>query len=254
MSALAIAATNLMHNEPLPAMTGILMFPAMLLGPTVAGVILTRIVDGKRGLRDLVSRMLCWRFSIRWYAVLLVPPILVVTSLLSLTTIVSTSYAPNRFLIGIFFGVPAGFLEEIGWTGFAFPKLCLQKNALAASVILGVLWSTWHLPVIDHLGTATPHGASWFSFFVTFAAAMTAIRVLISWIYTNTNSVLLAQLMHVSSTASLVIFSPPSVTARQEVIWYALYATLLWLAVAVVIKVFGNRLTRTRAKAVPGSD
>jgi|SRR6516165_9812211 len=101
----------------------------------------------------------------------------------------------------------------------AFPKLCLQKNALAASLILGVLWSIWHLPVTNYLGTATPHGASWFPFFVTFAAAMTAVRVLISWIYTNTNSVLLAQFMHVSSTASLVIFSPPSVTARQEVIW-----------------------------------
>jgi membrane protease YdiL (CAAX protease family) len=176
MSALAIAAADLMRNQPLPAMTGILMFPAMLLGPCFAGVILTQIVDGKRGLRDLVSRMLCWRLSIRWYVALLVPPALVLTGLLSLTTMVSTSYAPNHFLIGIFFNVPAGFLEEIGWTGFAFPKLCLRKNALAASVILGVLWSIWHLPVIDHLGTATPHGASWFSFFVAFAAAMTAIH------------------------------------------------------------------------------
>ena len=58
----------------------------------------------------------------------------------------------------------------------AFPKLCLQKNALAASLILGVLWSIWHLPVTNYLGTATPHGASWFSFFVAFAAAMTAIH------------------------------------------------------------------------------
>jgi membrane protease YdiL (CAAX protease family) len=147
--------------------------------------------------------------------------------------------------MGVLFAVPAGFLEEIGWTGFAFPKLRLQMNALGAGVVVGLLWSVWHLPVIDYLGTATPHGAYWLPFFVTFSAAMTAMRVLISWIYVNTRSVLLAQLMHVSSTGSLVIFSPPGVTAGQEVMWYGVYAIMLGLAVAIVVKVFGRRLTRT---------
>jgi hypothetical protein len=124
----------------------------------------------------------------------------------------------------------------------------LQKNALAASLILGVMWSIWHLPVIDYLGTARPHGASLLSFFLAFAAAMTAMRVIISWIYTNTTSVWLAQLMHVSSTGSLVIFSPPGVTSRQEATWYGLYAAALWLAAAAVVKLFGRRLTQTTAK------
>ena len=127
--------------------------------------------------------------------------------------------------------------------GYAFPKMRSQQNALAASILLGLLWSIWHLPVIDYLGTATPHGAYWFPFFLTFTAAMTAIRVLISWTYSNTTSVLLAQLIHMSSTGSLVIFSAPRLTARQEVVWYGLYSVALWLVVAVVAKIFGKRLT-----------
>lgn len=154
---------------------------------------------------------------------------------------------PNRFLFGVLFGLPAGLLEEIGWTGYAFPKMSSQSNELAASILLGLFWSIWHLPVIDYLGTATPHGAYWLHFFLAFAVAMTAMRVLISWIYTNTKSVFMAQLMHVSSTCSLVIFSAPRLTAGQEVVWYAVYGISLWIAVAIVAKAYGRGLGRQTA-------
>ena len=254
MAAIVVAAPHLMRHEPLPKLTGILMFPVMLLGPSFAGIVLTRIVDGRGGLRDLVSRMFRWRLPARWYAALVIPPALVLTVLWCLKTFVSPSYAPNRFLMGILFGVPAGFLEEIGWMGYAFPKMRSQYNALAASTLLGLLWGIWHWPVIDYLGTATPHGAYWFPFFLAFTAAMIAMRVLIAWLYSNTKSVLLAQLMHISSTGSLVIFSAPHVTGRQEVMWYGFYATALWITVAIVVRVFGKGLTRQRAQGgQPGS-
>jgi hypothetical protein len=100
------------------------------------------------------------------------------------------------------------------------------------------------LPVIDYLGTATPHGTHWFPFFLAFTAAMTAMRVLICWTYSNTKSLLFAQLMHVSSTGSLVIFSAPRLAAGQEVMWYGLYAIALWVTVAIVVNIFGQRLTQ----------
>src|SRR4029077_3340578 len=86
---------------------------------------------------------------------------------------------PQSFSRGYFFGVPAGLLEEIGWMGYAFPKMRSQKGALDASTLLGLLWAVWHLPVINYLGTATPHAAYWYAFFLAFTVAMTAMRVLI---------------------------------------------------------------------------
>jgi uncharacterized protein len=242
LCALAVAAPHLLRHEPLPKFTGILMFPAMLLGPSLSGIFLTWILDGTTGLRDLFSRLRPARIPPRWYAPLLIPPVLVLTLLLTLRTFFNPAYTPNLFLMGVLFGVPAGLLEEIGWTGFVFPRMSSRHNPLAASILLGLLWSLWHLPVVNYLGTATPHGAYWFPFFLAFAFAMTAMRVLISWLYTNTKSVLIAQLMHISSTGSLVIFSPPAVSARQEVIWYALYGITLWIAVLIGVKKFGSSL------------
>jgi len=242
--ALAVTAPHLIRHQVLPQMTGILMFPVMLLGPSLAGIVLTKVVDGKSGLRVLFSQMFRAWVAPRWYTALLLPPALVLTVLLVLERLVSPVYAPNRFFMGILFGIPAGFLEEIGWMGYAFPKMQSESNGLAPSILLGLLWSLWHLPVINYLGTATPHGAYWLPFFLAFSLAMTAMRVLIAWIYTNTKSVLLAQLMHVSSTGSLVLFGAARVTAAQEAMWYALYGTVLWIAVGIVVKAFGRRLGR----------
>jgi uncharacterized protein len=240
--ALVVAAPHLIRDEALPKMTGILMFPVMLLGPSLAGIVLTRIVNGKSGLRVLFSQMCRVRVPLGWYTALLLPPVLILTVLLFLQRFASPVYAPNRFFVGILFGIPAGFLEEIGWMGYAFPKMRSQSNGLVPSIILGLLWALWHLPVINYLGTATPHGVYWLPFFLAFSFAMTAMRVLIAWIYTNTKSVFMAQLMHVSSTGSLVLFSAARVTPAQEAMWYTLYGTVLWLVVGIVVKTLGRRL------------
>jgi membrane protease YdiL (CAAX protease family) len=256
--ALAVAAPHLVRHEPLSKMTGILMFPVMLLGPSLAGVVLTRLVDGKGGLRVLVSQVFRARVPLVWYATLLIPPVLILSVLVFLERFVSPVYAPNRFFLGVLFGIPAGFLEEIGWTGYAFPKMRSPSNGLAPSILLGLLWSLWHLPVINYLGAAAPHGVYWLPFFLAFSLAMTAMRMLIAWIYTNTKSLFLAQLMHVSSTGSLVVFGAAGVTAGQEALWYALYGTVLWVAVGIIVKIFGGQLglrdsiERTPDRAVKG--
>jgi uncharacterized protein len=234
LGAFAVAAPHLLRGEAIPKFAGLMMFPAMLLGPSVVSILLTRFVDGTSGLGDLFSRMRRVRVPARWCAPLLIPPVLVLTVLLCMKTLVSPVFAPNRFLIGISFGFVAGFFEEIGWMGYAFPKMRHAENVFAPAILLGLLWGTWHIPVIDYLGTSTPHGPYWFPFFLAFTAAMTAVRVLIAWIYSHTSSVLLTQLLHASSTGSLVIFSPPRVTAAQETLWYAIYAAALWIVVAIV--------------------
>ena len=233
-AAFLVAAPKLFQDAPLPKLTGILMFPAMLLGPSFSGIFLTRWLDGRQGLRNLFSRMRHLNFARRWYVALLIPPAMVLTVLFCLKTFVSPVYAPNRFWIGITFGLLAGFLEEIGWTGFAYPHLRQRFAPLPAAAILGLVWGLWHAPVIDFLGSASPHGTALPAFFAAFVAAMAAMRVLIAWFYERTQSVALAQLIHISSTGSLVVFSPPSVSPAQEAAWYALYAAALWLLVLVL--------------------
>jgi membrane protease YdiL (CAAX protease family) len=223
-------------------LTGIFMFPAMLLGPSVSGILLTRVLEGRAGIRALFAQLFRWRVSLRWYLLLLLPPALVLAVLLVLKTFVSPVYAPNRFWLGILFGVPAGLLEEIGWSGFAFPKWLPEKNPFAIALAVGLLWVLWHAPVINFLGVATPHEQHWLAFFLAFGLAMTAMRVLIYWIYRQTGSVLLTQLMHISSTGALVIFGAPRVNAIQEATWYAVYGGVLWLIVFAVVFGSGSAL------------
>ncbi len=234
LAAFLVAAPRLLRGQPLPNLTGILMFPAMLVGPSLSGILLTRFYDGPAGLCDLFSRMCRFRFPPRWYAALLIPPAFVLGILLLLKTFASPIYSPNRFWLGLAFGIPAGFFEEIGWTGFALPKMCLKMPPLRAAILLGILWGLWHIPVINFLGTAIPHGKYWLHFFFAFTAAMTAMRVLICWMYAHTQSIPLAQLMHACSTGSLVVFSPPAANPAQEVFWYAMYGAALWLLVATL--------------------
>jgi len=236
LGAFILVAPKLLSGEPVQKMDGILMFPVMLIGPTVTGVILTAMIDGKPGLRNLFSHMGNWKVSFKWYAIaLLIPPCLINVVLMLLSKIVSPVFTPNFFPVGFLFGIPAGFFEEIGWTGFAFPKMRLKQNIIKAAILLGFLWGAWHLPVIDFLGVATPHGKFLLPFFISFIAVLTAMRVIITWVYTHTQSVLLAQLMHAVSTGCLVMFGPSKVSAAQEALWYGSYAVLLWTVVLLFL-------------------
>ncbi len=175
--------------------------------------------------------MLLLRFPLRFYIPLLIPPAAIAAVLFSLTRFYSPVFHPNFFPLGMAFGIPAGIVEEIGWTGFAFPRMHRCLGPFKAAILLGLLWGLWHLPVVNFLGVATPHGRYWLPYFLAFTFAMSAIRILICWLYTRTGSVALAQLFHISSTGALVVLSPPRVTPAHETAWYALYGAVLWLGI-----------------------
>jgi len=242
---LVLVGPKLLRGQPMQSTDAFILFPVIVVGVCLAGIALTGIVNGASGLRDLFSRMIRWRVGVRWYAVvLLTPPVLILAVLLTFRTLISPVFAPNMLLLGIPFGLLPGFFEEVGWTGYAFPKMRVKRSALAASLLLGLLWGLWHAPVVDYLGAATPHGVYWAPFFLAFIAILMAMRVLIAWVYSNTNSVLLAQLMHASSTGFLIILSPSRVSPAQETLWYAIYAAALWIVVALVVARYGKGLVR----------
>jgi membrane protease YdiL (CAAX protease family) len=213
----------------------LMIFPVMVVWVGAVGFALTAVCDGRQGVDDLGARVVRWRVGPAWYAaVLLIPPAAILLVLFSLERLVSPAFRPNLLVFGLGFGLVAGFFEEIGWTGFAYPRLRQRFGALSGAVILGFAWGLWHVPVVDALGAASPHGPAWPAFFLAFVAALAGLRMLIAWIYDHTETVLLAQLMHASSTGCLVAFGAAGVSPTEEALWYALYAAVLWVAAAVV--------------------
>lgn len=212
----------------------LIMFPVMVIGVGVLGVGLTELTAGRRGVRELASQ---FRRAVppRWWLVAPIPPAAILAVLHVLRSLASPDYRPGFLIFGVAAGVASGFFEERGWTGFTFPRLQARFGLLGGGLVLGGLWGLWHLPVVDSLGAATPHGGAWPAFFAAFVAAVVALRVLIAWAYTNTHSLRLAQVLHASSTASLVVFGAPAVTPGQEALWYAGYAVVLWVVVALVL-------------------
>jgi membrane protease YdiL (CAAX protease family) len=223
--------------------SALVMFPVMVIGIAVIGLALTGLMEGRGGFHDLRARFVA-PVRPRWYAALLIPPATILAVLLVLRTAVSADFAPNFFVVGVMAGLLAGSCEELGWTGFAYPRMRKRWGALPAAVALGALWAVWHLPVVDSLGAAAPHGSAWPAFFGAFVVLLIAVRVLIAWVYDHTGSLRMAQLMHACSTGALVVLSASRVTPFQEAGWYLTYAVVLWIVVLVL------RVRSRRAPAV----
>jgi membrane protease YdiL (CAAX protease family) len=234
-------------------MTALVMFPIMCVGVGAIGIALTAATEGRAGLREVRSR-LTRRVGRRWLLVLALPPLAILAVLGGLEAGVSSSYAPGFLVFGVAAGALAGFFEEFGWTGFAYPRMRARFGALGGALLLGVLWGLWHFPVVDSLGAASPHGRYWPEFFAAFVAAILALRVLIAWVYVNTGSLRMAQLLHASSTGFLVILGAPAATPGQEAIWYLAYAGVLWVVVIIVVALQGSslsgRLPRARDRCI----
>jgi membrane protease YdiL (CAAX protease family) len=135
-----------------------LMILAMLGGPSVAGILLTTLVYGRTGLREVLSRLLKWRVGTGWYVVAVLTAPLVYTvvhialSLVSpvyLPTLLSTGDKTSLLLSAVAVGLGVGLFEELGWTGFAIPELRRRYGVFTTGLVVGVLWGAWHLLTND---------------------------------------------------------------------------------------------------------
>ena len=223
----------------------------MIVGPSAAGLLLTGIVYGRAGFRDLLSRLLKWRVSLRWYAIaLLTGPIVLMATLLALS-LTSPVYLPGifttndkvgRLISGMLAGLAVGFFEELGWTGFAVPRLRLRYSILATGLIVGVLWGAWHIMGQVIMASGTYSGALPLQVFLIantislLIGQLPAFRILTVWVYDRTGSLLVAMLMHVAYTAATMIFEPVAVSGVPLFIYGWVSAAVMWvIAIAVAM-------------------
>ena len=138
-------------------------------------------------------------------------------------------------------GPLAGFLEETGWTGFAFPRMNMKRDVLSNSIILGSIHGIWHI-FADYLGNYNSLGSYWLPYFIGFFLHVVALRVLIVWVYENTGSLFLAILMHASSTGFYGLIIPITLSPENRAIFYLVYGIVLCIpAVAIILK-YGRML------------
>jgi membrane protease YdiL (CAAX protease family) len=145
---------------------------------------------------------------------------------------VDSAFAPGFQWPLFAIGLVAGSFEEIGWTGYATPRLLARQRPFIAGLSLGLAWALWHL-LVDFRQNFNAQGIAWLlEFALLYMAALTAYRLLMTWVYVHTQSLLLAVLMHASYTGCLLALYPGT-SFRQGLAWQGAFAGLLWTAVAV---------------------
>jgi membrane protease YdiL (CAAX protease family) len=207
----------------------------MLAGPAICGVFFTAIIDGKQGLQLLLRLIVKWKVHIKWYcAAILVFPATLLLIFFSLS-FVSARFYPSPLLIpGLFVGLIGGFFEEIGWTGFATPKLLLKFGFVKTGIILGIIHSFWHF-FADYLGGVDLYKTLYYFHFFLWIIALTALRFFIIWIYNHTGSLLLPIIAHASFTGSQLILTPSSLNGAETILWYSVFVVVLTILVLIII-------------------
>ncbi|HUX21664.1 MAG TPA: CPBP family intramembrane glutamic endopeptidase [Spirochaetia bacterium] len=216
-------------------------------GPTVAAYIMSRVMAGQAGWREIVRRIRLLRVRWGWYLfVLLAVPVVLLAGILVLPGApASFQGLSGRFLVSypilfvlIFFG-GGPLAEEIGWRGFALPRLQSRYGSLPGTLLLGGVWAFWHLP--DFLTTAQRGGpGSGLSLLYInlpiFVVMVVAMAVIFTWVFNNTGgSLFIAMLLHASiNTFGNVqaLFTAPIVTTTDLPILIAVCATALVIIAA----------------------
>ena len=188
-------------------------------GPTLAAIIMTGITGGKAGLLRLGQRLTQWRAGWQWYLFILlgIPALLLLGIMLQPGTLASfhgltpsllVSY-PVTFVI-VFFGV--ALPEEIGWRGFALPRMQPRYGPLKGTLLLGVLWGFWHVLYFltpDQGGGPGSNFATFLTNFPMFLLMAIALAIIFTWVFNHTRgSVFIATLLHASIDTPQLVWIP----------------------------------------------
>jgi len=216
--------------------------------PGLVAVALTRRATGRAGVLALLRRLVDWQVSVRWY----------IFALSYIAAVKLTVAVVHRAAIGTWprFGDVPWYLmiaaaiastvvggqvgEELGWRGYALPRLTARWGLGGASVLLGVVWAIWHLPLFFVDGAST-QGQS----FPLYLLQVTALSVAMAWLLAKTRGSLLpVMLLHaaVNNTKDIV----PSAEAHATNPWGLSQSPVAWLTVALLSICAGYFLLQIR--------
>jgi len=213
---------GLLHNPP-----AITFLFAILggVGPSLAGIVLTKIIYGKAGMKAIAGRFRAWRLGRWWLAALVIPAL---TFLLPLARFIAgypVDFAVMAGLVvpGLVIGVLAGFMEEFGWRGFLLPHLLRRFSPLASTLLIGLIWGgLWH-GYADYFGLGDRGLYFWPLVFLLGPCVLTAWSLLLTWAYKGTNgSLIMSIVMHASISSSAFIFGQKYNSDMEEIAWTAM--------------------------------
>lgn len=218
-------------------------------GPAIAAATITRLTG--RSLRVWLRELVRFRAAPRWYAALLGFPIVLVAATSgafvatggTLETSLLAERVPAYLPLLVVWSL-AGAGEEPGWRGFALPRLQEALTPVRATVVLGVLWALWHLPLLAAADEPS-HGLRAFPLLgvtLLMLAAIVGYAFLYTFLWNRTRNVWLAILLHGSFTAAIGAFLLlPSEEQVGTTYAHLQLLTVLVLAVAVIALVLATR-------------
>jgi uncharacterized protein len=208
-------------------------------GPLVAALLVAAVAEGRAGLRDLGRRLVRWRVGLRWYAVVLALPLVLMGVTVALIPVFGGTapdwtqrpdLSPTAVMLIVLLLLPLAtpLGEEIGWRGFALPRLLAVRSPLTATLILGVIWSLWHLPVVlDKPDLRVP---------APFFLGVIPLAVLFTWIFLHTRgSLLIAVVFHAWYDLVLDYLLAPIERSDYALMWWLLFAVQSIVAVTVLL-------------------
>lgn len=215
-------------------------YALVLLGaytPGIVALFLTARAEGSRGVWALLRRIMVADVPVRLYIVAVTYIAVVKLTAAVLHRLVSGVWPPfgaeslALIPLAIAFSTPFQAGEEIGWRGFALPRLADRFGLRIASLVLGVIWAMWHLPQFYIAGADTYHQS-----FPVWAAQVVAISIAFAWLYAKSGgSLLLVMLMHSAINNSKDIVAsgaaiPPGVFSLNAPLVAWLGLVLLWIS------------------------
>lgn len=224
--------------------------------PGLAAILLTAITLRGPGVGALLGKLGRWRVSWYWYVVAIFLEPVRWWLALGIDRVLGRSYElgpmPVKVVLGsapafmvvvaVVFTLPNAIGEEIGWRGFALPRLQAWRGAFVATLVLGVFWGLWHIPAWIGQGLSLGFGPM-----TVRVLGLVATAFVCTWIYNGTTGSLVPVVVyHASIAAKNYLFS--GLPTRTD-------ETLLWLFVLVLVASTRPRwFSRTSAVAFPSSD